>query len=48
MTEIYVECECGARIKGISINHANSLLRAHQMSKRHKELMEITKRRNKK
>jgi len=43
--EIYVECECGARIKGISENHAESLMETHLRSKKHKELMEIKKRR---
>ena len=47
MTEIYVECKCGARIKGISENHAKSLLEAHLRSKKHKELMEIKARREK-
>ena len=45
--EIYVECECGARIKGISDNHAGSLMEAHLRSKKRKELMEIKKRRKK-
>jgi len=43
--DIYVECECGARIRGISENHALSLMDVHLSSKRHKELMEIKARR---
>ncbi len=40
----YVECECGARIYGSSLKHAERNLPAHQGSKRHKELMQIKKR----
>ncbi len=42
----YVECECGARIYGNSVEHAKSILPEHKRSKRHKELMEIKKRKN--
>lgn len=45
INKIYVECECGARIKGISKKHAESILQAHLRSKKHKELMEIKERR---
>lgn len=41
----YVECECGSRIKGKSKVHAEKLMYAHLNSKKHKELMEIKKRR---
>ena len=43
----YVECECGARVYGNSIEHAKSILPEHNRSKRHKELMEIKKRKEK-
>ena len=41
----HVECECGAIINGKSVVHAESLMAMHVISKRHKELMEIKKRR---
>lgn len=41
----FIECECGARIKGRSKAHAESLMIAHVNSKKHKELMEIKSRR---
>ena len=44
----FVECECGARIKGNSKDHAEKLMYAHLNSKKHKELMEIKKRRGQK
>ena len=44
--QIFVECDCGARVYGISKAHARSLLPAHKRSKKHKELMEIKKRKN--
>lgn len=42
----FIECECGARVYGTSKAHAKSLLPAHKRSKKHKELMEIKKRRD--
>ena len=39
----FVECECGAKVYGISLLQAQSNLVPHRKSKRHKELMEITK-----
>ncbi len=42
----FIECECGARVYGISKAHAKSLLPAHKSSKLHKQIMEIKKRRN--
>lgn len=44
----YVECECGARIYGSSLKHAERNLPAHQGSKRHEELMQIKKRKQEK
>lgn len=41
----FVECECGAIINGKSKLHAERLMEEHLTSKRHKELMEIKKRR---
>ena len=44
--QVFIECECGARIYGTSKVHAKSLLPAHKGSKKHKELMEIKKRKD--
>jgi len=40
-----VECECGAIINGNSLEHAKKLLPEHRRSKRHKEMMDYIKRR---
>ena len=37
----YLECECGAIIKGNSKAHAEELLKIHKTSKRHIEQMRI-------
>ena len=37
----FVECECGAKVYGSSVLHAKKNLPAHKKSKKHKELMEI-------
>ncbi len=42
--KFFVECECGARVYGKNEPHAKSLLPAHKRSKRHEDLMEIKKR----
>ncbi len=44
----FVECECGAKVYGISLLQAKFNLVPHRTSKRHKELMEIKKRSNSK
>ncbi len=44
----YVICDCGAKIYGVSKEHAKKLLPAHKRSKRHKESMEIKQRRDSK
>lgn len=36
-----VKCECGWKVKGSSIDHANANLKIHKTSKLHKKLMEI-------
>ena len=41
-----VECECELKIKGFSENHANQNLKLHKHSKRHKERMELIRRKN--
>lgn len=43
----YVECECGIKVYGKSEEHARKLLPAHKVSKRHKEIIEILKRKGK-
>ncbi len=43
----FIECECGAKVYGISLLQAKSNLTPHRISKRHKELMEIKKGKNK-
>ena len=43
----FVKCECGAKVYGISLSQAKSNLTPHRTSKRHKELMEIKKGKNK-
>ena len=43
-----VECECGAIVKGNSKLHAEANLKEHKTSRRHRENMEIKKRRDKK
>ena len=37
----YIECECGAIIRGNSKAHAESLLKIHKESKKHKEQMKV-------
>ena len=36
----FIECECGAKIKGRSKAHAQSLMQPHLNSKIHKERMD--------
>ncbi len=48
MEDKFIDCKCGARIKGKSKLHAEKLMYVHLNSKKHKELMEIKGRREQK